>query len=70
VSRWGEENPEEKQTTVDDVFDLYRQGKFKDNPFMEIKWEWETPGEELIEGVKSSMDGFRGGKGIFVFGKT
>lgn len=70
VSKWAERNPEEKKKTVADVLDLTRKGQFKDMPVDEIKWEWETKGEELVAKVKDTLDGYREGKGIFVFGKT
>ncbi|KAH7088545.1 hypothetical protein FB567DRAFT_441847 [Paraphoma chrysanthemicola] len=70
VSNWAEREPEEKQRTVADVLDMYRSGEFKDTPFDKISWEWETKGEELIAKVKDTLEGYREGKGVFVFGKT
>lgn len=70
VSRWAERHPEEKQRTVADVLDMTRKKEFQDIPVDEIKWEWETKGEELIAKVKDTLEGYREGKGVFVFGKT
>lgn len=70
VSRWAERHPDEKQKTVADVLEMTRKKEFKDIPVDEIKWEWETKGEELIAKVKDTLGGFREGKGVFVFGKT
>jgi len=70
VSKWSERNPEEKKRTVEHVLDLIRQGKFKDVPVQEVKWEWETKGDTLIQAVQGTLEGFRKGKGVFVFGKT
>lgn len=70
VSKWAAQNPEEKKKTVADVLDLTRKGQFKDIPVDEIKWEWETKGEELIAKVKDTLEGYREGKGVFVFSKT
>ncbi|KAL6705795.1 mitochondrial 2-enoyl thioester reductase [Coniothyrium glycines] len=70
VSRWAEKHPEDKQKTVADVLEMTRRKEFKDIPVDEIKWEWETKGEELIAKVKDTLEGFREGKGVFVFGKT
>lgn len=70
VSRWSEQNPEEKSVMVHDVLDLYRQGKFRDTPYDEVRWEWETKGDTLVEAVQGTLEGYRKGKGIFVFGKT
>lgn len=70
VSRWAQRNPESKKATVADVLDLVRAGKFKDTPVDKIAWEWETKGEDLIGKVKDTLEGYREGKGVFVFGKT
>ncbi|KAF2473110.1 NAD(P)-binding protein [Lindgomyces ingoldianus] len=70
VSKWAEWHPEEKKRTVEHVLDLTRRGEFRDMPFEEIAWEWETKGEELIQAVKGTLEGYRKGKGVFVFGKT
>ncbi|KAF2828353.1 trans-2-enoyl-CoA reductase-like protein [Ophiobolus disseminans] len=70
VSRWAERHPEEKMKTVADVLDLTRKGDFRDTPFEKIAWEWETGGEELVGKVKDTLEGYREGKGVFVFGKT
>jgi trans-2-enoyl-CoA reductase len=70
VSRWAERHPEEKMKTVADVLEMTRKGEFRDTPFDKIAWEWETKGEELINKVKDTLEGYREGKGVFVFGKT
>jgi trans-2-enoyl-CoA reductase len=70
VSQWSDKHPEEKVKTVDHVLQLYREGKFKDTPFQELKWDWDTKEETLIDAVQGTLEGFRSGKGIFVFGKT
>jgi trans-2-enoyl-CoA reductase len=70
VSRWAEKHPEDKQKTVAHVLAMTRKGEFKDTPFDKISWEWETKGEELIAKVKDTLEGYRQGKGVFVFGKT
>lgn len=70
VSRWAQRNPEDKKSTVAEVLDLVRAGKFKDTPVERIAWEWETGGEELVAKVRDTLEGYREGKGVFVFGKT
>jgi trans-2-enoyl-CoA reductase len=70
VSQWSDKHPEEKIKTVEHVLQLYREGKFKDTPFQELKWDWDTKEETLIQAVQGTLEGFRSGKGIFVFGKT
>ncbi|KAF2712446.1 enoyl-acyl-carrier-proteinreductase 1 mitochondrial precursor [Pleomassaria siparia CBS 279.74] len=70
VSKWANGNVEGKKKTVEDVLGLIREGKFKDTPTEVINWEWETKGEDLIAKVKDTLEGYREGKGVFVFGKT
>lgn len=70
VSRWAEKHPDDKKATVADILDMTRKKEFRDIPVDEIKWEWETKGEELIAKVKDTLEGYREGKGVFVFGKT
>lgn len=70
VSKWAEREPDEKKRTVEHVLELVRKGEFKDVPVEELPWEWETKEEELIGAVKGTLEGFRKGKGVFVFGRT
>ncbi|KAJ4305523.1 mitochondrial 2-enoyl thioester reductase [Kalmusia sp. IMI 367209] len=70
VSKWAENNPADKKSTVAEVLELTRRGQFKDTPVERINWEWESGGEELIGKVKDTLEGYREGKGVFVFGKT
>nr|POF13080.1 putative trans-2-enoyl-coa reductase, mitochondrial [Quercus suber] len=70
VSKWSNENPQDKEKCVQEVLDLTREGKFKDTPMQPVKWDYETKQEELVEAVQGTLQGFRSGKGIFVFGKT
>ncbi|EKG19849.1 Alcohol dehydrogenase superfamily zinc-containing [Macrophomina phaseolina MS6] len=70
VSKFSKDNPEEKKKTVDHVLSLIREGKFKDVPVDEVKWDWETKQETLVKAVQGTLGGFRSGKGVFVFGRT
>lgn len=70
VSRWSAANPEEKMKAVREVFDLTRAGKFQDIPVDECKWEWKTEQDTLVKAVAGTLEGFRNGKGVFVFGET
>lgn len=70
VSKWADSNPEEKNACVQEILDLIREGKFKDIPMQPLKWEWGTKQDELVQAVAGSLEGFRSGKGIFVFGET
>lgn len=70
VSKWSDRNPVEKKQTVEDVLRMTRQGRLKDIPVVETKWDWDTTNEELKDSVQGTLEGFRKGKGVFVFGET
>ncbi|MCJ1313870.1 mitochondrial 2-enoyl thioester reductase [Agyrium rufum] len=70
VSRWSDANPVEKKSVVDELLDMMRRGEFRDAPVQRVPWEWETKGEALVAEVQGTLEGFRKGKGVFVFGET
>jgi trans-2-enoyl-CoA reductase len=70
VSRWSDENPDEKKRTVEEILELTRRGKFRDIPVDEIKWDWDPEAETLKSAVAGTLEGFRAGKGVFVYGDT
>ena len=70
VSKWGEEHPREKEETVREILDLMRRGEFQDVPTVEVPWEWDTKQEGLVDAVQGTLEGYRKGKGVFVFGDT
>jgi mitochondrial enoyl-[acyl-carrier protein] reductase / trans-2-enoyl-CoA reductase len=70
VSKWSDKHPQQKESCIKEVLDLTRQGKFRDTPMMPVKWDYGTKQEELVDAVQGTLEGFRGGKGIFVFGET
>ncbi len=55
---------------VDEILELTKKGEFKDVPTVECRWDWETEGEVLKSAVSGTLEGFRAGKGVFVFGDT
>jgi trans-2-enoyl-CoA reductase len=70
VSRWSDANPQEKERTVEEILQMTRDKKFKDIPTQELKWDWDTEGEKLTEVVGGTLEGFRSGKSVLVFGDT
>lgn len=68
VSRWSDAHPEEKKRTVYELLDMMRKGEFQDAPIAEVKWDWGTTKEELVDAVQRTLDGYRSGKGMFMFG--
>ena len=68
VSSWSDKHPTEKKQTVDDVLRMTREGRFKDVPFDEVRWDRDTEVETLREAVQGTLGGFRKGKSIFVYG--
>ena len=70
MRRWSDQHPEEKKRTVDEILDLIRRGEFEDVPMVEVPWNWDTNKEELVDAVQGTLEGFRKGKGVFIFGDT
>ncbi|ROV87797.1 hypothetical protein VSDG_09581 [Cytospora chrysosperma] len=70
LSRWANADRKAKKETVDEILGLIREGKFKDAPMQEVKWDWDTEEKTLKEAVQGTLSGFRAGKGVFVFGET
>lgn len=67
VSKWGDKNPQLKENTIRDVFELTRAGKFKDIPVQEVKWTYDKDRKELVDAVQDTLSGFRAGKTILVY---
>lgn len=70
VSRWSDAHADEKKRTVEEILDLTRTGEFRDIPVKECRWTWGTEGSTLKEAVEGTLEGFRGGKGVFVYVDT
>lgn len=70
LSRWADRDPASKAQTVAEILDLVREGKFRDTPVVEVPWTWDTEVDALKEAVQGTLEGFRTGKGIFVFRDT
>ncbi|PHH52418.1 putative trans-2-enoyl-CoA reductase 2, mitochondrial [Ceratocystis fimbriata CBS 114723] len=70
LTRWNQTDAEGRRITINDILELMRQGRFVDVPYIEQKWEWDTGEKELAGMVQNGLEGFRGGKGIFMFGET
>lgn len=70
LSRWADENRESKRKTIEEILGLIRAGKFRDAPVDEVRWDWDTEEEVLRAAVQGTLQGFRKGKGVFIFGDT
>ncbi|KAI1825876.1 hypothetical protein F4861DRAFT_155321 [Xylaria intraflava] len=70
LSRWADGDPAGKARVVSEILGLTRAGKFRDTPVVEVPWNWETEGDVLAGAVQGTLEGFRAGKGVFVFGET
>ncbi|KAI1343612.1 NAD(P)-binding protein [Xylariaceae sp. FL0016] len=70
LSRWADQDTRSKETTVNEILGLIREGKFKDTPVVDVPWTWETEEDTLTKAVQGTLEGFRAGKGVFVFGDT
>lgn len=70
LSDWSERFPDEKKRTIEEVLQLYREGRFKDTKLEEVQWDWDTPADTLLKTVSGTLEGYRKGKGVFLFGNT
>ncbi|KAL2209135.1 NAD(P)-binding protein [Sarocladium strictum] len=70
LTNWNKHDVAGRGHMIEDVLNLTREGKFKDTPIEEVPWEWETEEETLRNAVQRGLEGFRKGKGVFVFGDT
>ncbi|KAI1854371.1 hypothetical protein JX265_012540 [Neoarthrinium moseri] len=70
LSRWADGDSAAKAQTVNEILGLVRDGKFKDTPVVDVPWGWDTEESVLREAVQGTLEGFRKGKGVFVFGET
>jgi trans-2-enoyl-CoA reductase len=70
LSKWNEKDVEGRKHMINDILSLIRAGKFQDVPVDEVKWDWDTEESTLRDAVQGGLQGFRKGKGVFVFGET
>ncbi|KAF7514703.1 hypothetical protein G7054_g15083 [Neopestalotiopsis clavispora] len=70
LSRWADRNTADKARTANEILGLVREGKFRDTPVVDVPWSWDTEEASLTEAVQGTLEGFRQGKGVFVFGET
>ncbi|KAI0204159.1 hypothetical protein F4808DRAFT_457260 [Astrocystis sublimbata] len=70
LSRWADGDKAAKTQTVNEILDLIRGGKFRDTPVVDVPWSWDTEESVLREAAQGTLEGFRAGKGVFVFGET
>ncbi|SPN99792.1 related to 2,4-dienoyl-CoA reductase precursor [Cephalotrichum gorgonifer] len=70
LTRWNQKDPKGRKYAVDYLLSLMREGKFRDAPVEEVAWDWETPEDALRSAAQRGLEGFRGKKGMFVFGET
>lgn len=70
LSKWNQRDVTGRKHMIDDILNLVRLGHIKDVPVDEIRWDWDTEEASLREAVQGTLQGFRKGKGVFVFGDT
>ncbi|KAH7316526.1 hypothetical protein B0I35DRAFT_354379 [Stachybotrys elegans] len=70
LSRWNQKDVEGRKHMIEDILNLIREGRFRDVPVEEIKWDWDTEEATLRNAVQNGLQGFKKGKGVFVFGET
>jgi len=67
VSVWSDRFPKEKEEMVNEIFELYKSGQFKDVPIEKAVWKDDSEQSELIKAIEKSQAGFGGKKQVFVF---
>ncbi|KAJ6443933.1 alcohol dehydrogenase superfamily, zinc-containing [Purpureocillium lavendulum] len=70
LSKWNQQDVVGRRHMVADILGLMRDGKFRDAPVDEVKWDWDTEEATLRDAAQRGLQGFRQGKGVFVFGDT
>jgi trans-2-enoyl-CoA reductase len=70
LSKWNEKDVSGRQHMIEDILNLVREGKFRDVPVEEVKWDWNTEETTLRNTVQRGLQGFKKGKGVFIFGDT
>ncbi|PKS09382.1 hypothetical protein jhhlp_003997 [Lomentospora prolificans] len=70
LSKWNKKDPAGRKYAIEYLLDLMREGQFHDAPVEEVKWDWETEEGALKEAAQKGLEGFRGKKGLFLFGET
>ncbi|KAK7754629.1 mitochondrial 2-enoyl thioester reductase [Diatrype stigma] len=70
LSRWADADVAAKRATVEEILEMCRRGEFADVPVNEVRWDWEAEEGVLRGAVQGTLEGFRGGKGVFVFEET
>lgn len=70
LTLWNKSDIAGRGHMIEDILNMTREGKFKDTPVEEVPWEWETEEETLRSAAQRGLEGFRKGKGVFVFGDT
>ncbi|GJN67528.1 mitochondrial 2-enoyl thioester reductase [Purpureocillium lilacinum] len=70
LSKWNQQDVVGRRHMVADILGLMRDGKFRDAPVDEVKWDWDTDEATLRGAAQRGLEGFRQGKGVYVFGDT
>ncbi|KAM4065146.1 zinc-binding dehydrogenase [Hirsutella rhossiliensis] len=70
LSRWNQQDPTGRKHMIEDILALIRAGQFRDVPVDEVRWDWDTDEATLRNAAQNGLQGFRKGKGVFVFGDT
>lgn len=70
LSKWNQQDAMGRKHMVEDILGLVRAGKFRDVPVEEVRWDWDTQDAALRDAAQNGLQGFRKGKGVFVFGDT
>ncbi|KAL9097639.1 MAG: hypothetical protein Q9163_006336, partial [Psora crenata] len=70
LTSWADSYPDARKETVEHILRMYREGTLVDAPTVDVPWDWHTSKDDLLGAVQGTLEGYREGKGIFVFGDT
>jgi trans-2-enoyl-CoA reductase len=66
LSEFSKKDPKAKMEVVEEILDLFRNGKLKDVPVTENVWSSEASDSELFEVFMAALDGSKTGKQVLV----
>lgn len=70
LTRWNEHDPMGRLHVLEDILALTRSGQFRNVPVEEVPWDWDTDDRTLRVAAQATLEGFRKGKAVYVFGDT
>ncbi|KAK5990985.1 2-enoyl thioester reductase [Cladobotryum mycophilum] len=67
LSEWNKRDPTGREHMINDILGLIKTNWFRDVPVEEVEWGFETEASSLQNAAQQGLQGFKKGKGVFVF---